>query len=620
MRAANCLKRALCVLVPALLAAPHAYAADELSAPDVVGIGEHFPVVWFGDRANGDKVTIAEPGASAADAVSDRNMGSTNTITIQAPFQAGTYELRYLSGQTILDSQPLEVVGGITVGSGGGSSGGGSSGGSGSQVPQPADDIHTYSEILLLKGYQIEHASQPGEMMQKREEMCQQWRGAMPALSEAGEMTEREMRAGMSKIDPALASLLLRVEGALNMAGIDIFEDFQEHLGTAEDALCDDIDAPYAGHFTITYAHCRMTMDTPTQSMDIHMPPGSPAAYMQAVDFSKGEGVLVDLARDIRRTTPATGEGFASGVTMTAAGGSAEVAGHETHNYKYEYTANMGGSGAAPGMDMIAGMVSVKNEGSAWVAPNIEGDSIPRRFYWNLATQVQPASGVGGFFSGLIMNVVGLMQHGLPLKINSRVTSRILGKSVISGDSESTILDIGLVPMPAGWCTRDIVPPGFEITNVSEQLDQAMGQEGMPSNDEMSAAMQQMNEAMAQMTPQQRAMVENMGLGDMMGMGAAGAGSANPRASQQPAASAPAPAVRKGSKDSLSTALQGKTLTESAKNYLQVLGYDTGDAGSEMNLETTIAISQFQAENNMKATGEVSPQLIGLLAAKVDAL
>ena len=35
-------------------------------------------------------------------------------------------------------------------------------------------------------------------------------------------------------------------------------------------------------------------------------------------------------------------------------------------------------------------------------------------------------------------------------------------------------------------------------------------------------------------------------------------------------------------------------------------------------LETTIAISQFQAEKGMKVTGEVTPQLIGILAAEVD--
>ncbi len=84
---------------------------------------------------------------------------------------------------------------------------------------------------------------------------------------------------------------------------------------------------------------------------------------------------------------------------------------------------------------------------------------------------------------------------------------------------------------------------------------------------------------------------------------------------QAPAASAP-----RGSSTSLAKALKGDNNTQTVQNYLQALDYDTGDANGEMNLDTTIAISQFQAEYGMDATGEITPQLIGILAAKVDAL
>lgn len=46
------------------------------------------------------------------------------------------------------------------------------------------------------------------------------------------------------------------------------------------------------------------------------------------------------------------------------------------------------------------------------------------------------------------------------------------------------------------------------------------------------------------------------------------------------------------------------------------LGYDTGPVDGEQTMKTSIAVSKFQAENNLDVTGEVSPQLAGIIAAK----
>jgi localization factor PodJL len=139
-----------------------------------------------------------------------------------------------------------------------------------------------------------------------------------------------------------------------------------------------------------------------------------------------------------------------------------------------------------------------------------------------------------------------------------------------------------------------------------------MAQQNSP---EMQQAQADMEAAYAQMSPEERAMMESMGLSGLMGAGAAAAQSGSGRPPQAPAASAPT-----GSSMSLAKALKGDNNTQTVQNYLQALGYDTGDANGEMSLDTTIAISQFQAEYGMDATGEITPQLIGILAAKVDAL
>ena len=64
--------------------------------------------------------------------------------------------------------------------------------------------------------------------------------------------------------------------------------------------------------------------------------------------------------------------------------------------------------------------------------------------------------------------------------------------------------------------------------------------------------------------------------------------------------------------------LNSGNLTESVQRHLEALGYDVGDINGESSLETTIAISTFQAEKGMDVTGEVSPQLLGILSAEVD--
>lgn len=56
-------------------------------------------------------------------------------------------------------------------------------------------------------------------------------------------------------------------------------------------------------------------------------------------------------------------------------------------------------------------------------------------------------------------------------------------------------------------------------------------------------------------------------------------------------------------------------LTQIIQEDLAALGYDTGNANGEMTTATIIAISKFQAENNLEVTGEASPQLAGVIKA-----
>lgn len=66
----------------------------------------------------------------------------------------------------------------------------------------------------------------------------------------------------------------------------------------------------------------------------------------------------------------------------------------------------------------------------------------------------------------------------------------------------------------------------------------------------------------------------------------------------------------------LSLTANADELTMMVEKDLMALGYDTGPVDGEETMETVIAISKFQAENNLEVTGEVTPQLAGTLSAK----
>jgi len=69
----------------------------------------------------------------------------------------------------------------------------------------------------------------------------------------------------------------------------------------------------------------------------------------------------------------------------------------------------------------------------------------------------------------------------------------------------------------------------------------------------------------------------------------------------------------------LSATVNADELTEIIQKDLIALGYDPGNIQGEMTTDTIVAISKFQAENDLEVTGEASPQLAGVIKAKLKA-
>lgn len=65
------------------------------------------------------------------------------------------------------------------------------------------------------------------------------------------------------------------------------------------------------------------------------------------------------------------------------------------------------------------------------------------------------------------------------------------------------------------------------------------------------------------------------------------------------------------------TAAHADDLTKIIQEDLVTLGYEPGNTNGESTVPTAIAISKFQAENNLEVTGEPSPQLAGIIKAQI---
>ncbi|NBC22213.1 MAG: hypothetical protein GVY21_01920 [Gammaproteobacteria bacterium] len=154
---------------------------------------------------------------------------------------------------------------------------------------------------------------------------------------------------------------------------------------------------------------------------------------------------------------------------------------------------------------------------------------------------------------------------------------------------------------------------------------------------EAQAQMAEMEQQLASMPESQRAMMERMmgpQLETIRNM-AAGGGfqmeiavdriAVNPEGdgpNGQPCAPGPINVAAKSAPASARTVAasgggaSGGNLTTMVQRDLTALGYDTGGTSGEMTTATIVAISKFQAENGMEVTGEVTPQLAGILSAR----
>jgi hypothetical protein len=580
------------LVAAAALLAQSAAHAQSLDAPESVCAGEGFEVRWTGPDGPRDRIDLAEPAAPADRAVSSRLTSEGNPAELRAPMAAGFYEVRYVQGEpgSVLVRRGISVVDCPVSG----------------RAPAP-ERMAGVNKAVLVSGVQTHY----GDVVHEQSPFGE-FDGTIDALCGASDTIGWALNAIIDRIElsmteagsPITFDTVERLPGAPTRAGIT------EGLQVARDEVCSLEDKPpQVQPFAITYAYCRMAMVTPHQVMDIHLPPEIGTGTMSAADFLEGEAMQVTLRRSFDASAMVTGSGWSTKVDMHSPTPGGRRIGYPTTRYEFAYEGGLGGGGMVP----FADMVSTRSTGTVWVSDAVPGLGIVRTFYENLTTEVPPDMAENSFFAGLLNNLVGMLRNGLPLEIEQTIESKVMGRTSMSGRSHSIVTDVRLVEFRPEWCGESLLPPDMPVRDIDQEMAEAMGGAGA-SSPEMAEAMKEYEEAMKNMTPEQRRMMEQMGMGNMMeqmmGGGAQGA----------PAAAAPPKRAPGGAGPALSEALRTDNTVETAQNYLQALGYDTGGASGEMNMETTIAISQFQAENGLDVTGEVSPQLLGVLAAEVDRL
>lgn len=411
---------------------------------------------------------------------------------------------------------------------------------------------------------------------------------------------------------------------------------------------------PTEGRYVLMFSTCSMHMTDGINTMRWTVPPDVPEAQMVIADAQSGEFITGALLEghgsgdeesmlDPRLANVQT---FAKGreisQTVNRKDGSKRYEIHleigPTGNYRrstetfvgQEYSYDYEGDMGLPGVQE-AGMIFGKmiSNGTAWLSPEVPGSDVVARFYENFKTHVVPATESGTLFTAMIEQMADVVEKGIPLETTQTVTTQMGGGPLGAfglGSGHTSTSKVRSITVWQGAaaehqvCGHVEAPEGFTETS----LEQMMSGANMSPEDaqEINEAMQEYQQAMQSMSEEERQMLQQMGMGDMLsgmmgtsGMGAPQSNGAAPGGAETGSSAATGSG---GSNMPPSEELQGDSMTESVQRHLQALGYDVGETNGDASMETTIAISTFQAEKGMEVTGEVTPQLLGILSAEVD--
>lgn len=424
--------------------------------------------------------------------------------------------------------------------------------------------------------------------------------GGMPVGS-GGSLKADEFcgQGGVSAMLNAQQAVLDRLAGRIAGFAPPPAGDLERAAGAAQKQLCQGDRGFQVDPNVITYSACRLTVDQQAILMDLRVPAGDTPGAMDIVDFWKAEITRIPLYRSAGGAAAANAAEWDAAVNWTGPRDARQLAGHSATRWDFQYATTMAIAGA--GMK-----INMSTKGYGYFSRNVPGFGILEEFYDRFASGISFEQGGGSFFGGLMSTWVDVLARGVPLEMDQTVTSSS-GAMGMGGSSRSflKVSSLQLADLPADFCSVALAPDYFEVSDAGQGLAAMSASPGGSG----AGAAPQAQEGMSSLGSLME-MINSMGQ-----QGAAAAGG------QQAPAADPAgqPAARAASATPSSAELTTSNLTQSVQQHLQALGYDTGNANGELSTDTVIAISQFQAEKGLRVTGEVTPQLLGILGAEVDA-
>ena len=429
--------------------------------------------------------------------------------------------------------------------------------------------------------------------------------GAGPAVSEgslAGDVFCG--KEGISAMLNANQAVLDRVSERIATSNMPSRGEIEREALAAQAQLCQGGTGFQLDPSAITYSACRLTMDQQAILMDMTVPSVESPGAMDVADFWKAEVMRIPLHKSGSVTAAANTSEWKASVNWTGPGDSRQLAGYSANRWDFQYTTNMNVGGGGGGMS-----INMSTDGHGYFSRAVPGFELLETFYKRISEGVSIEEGGGSFFGGMMNTWVEVLKRGVPLEMDQTVTSNMGGMNM-GGSSRSVfkIFSVQLVDLPKDYCTAALTPDYFEVTDAGQGLSgMSMSPGGGPSGAGSPGAESGVSSMGSIMD-----MINSAG---QQGTAVSGAQQAPPaNAGGQPAARAQTGNARPSSAD-----LTTNDLTQSVQKHLQALGYDTGNTDGELSTDTVIAISQFQAEKGMPVTGEVTPQLLGILGAEVDA-
>jgi hypothetical protein len=416
---------------------------------------------------------------------------------------------------------------------------------------------------------------------------------------------------GVGALQTAERSIMDRLSQRLG-GGVVLQGNSERDAAALRSELCQGGPAFVVEPHAITYSGCRFTMDQQSILMDMRMPTGDVDGAMDVADMWKAEVMRIPLYKPGRGDQGSPAAQWDAAIEWSGPGDTKTIAGHPATRWEFGYATDLGFGGGTGGMSM-----SMKTDGHGYFSKAVPGFELLEDFYRRFSEGISFDQGGGSSFGGLMNTWVEVLERGVPLEMDQTVTSSMQGMG--AGSSTRSLMKVAslqLVDLPGDFCTRALVPDYFEVQNAGQGFSGMTASPGAGSTGAGAAgAGAQAEDGMS-------------ALGDLMEMmnSAAQQGYAVPGQQQAPAANpagqaaaaSAGGAASPGSGMPSSADLTTDDLTQSVQMHLQALGYDPGNTDGDLSTNTIIAISQFQAEKGMEVTGEVTPQLLGILGAAVD--